>query len=397
MQNMTHDKAVELDSRYIMGTYGRYPLAPESGKNATVTDFDGKKYIDFTSGIGVNSLGISDEGWLAAVTAQLGKIQHISNYYYSAPTGRLAEMLVKFSGLDRVFFGNSGAEANEGAIKVARKYSADKYPGQPERKTIVTLKSSFHGRTITTLAATGQDVFHNFFEPFTGGFKYVPLNDLAELEKALPPDVCAVMAEPIQGEGGVNMMDASFARGLRKLCDERDLLLIFDEVQCGIARTGTLFAYEAFGGECVPDVVTLAKGLGGGLPIGAFVCGKKCSGVLGAGQHGTTFGGNPVVCAGACEVMSRVSHPEFLASVAEKGGYIRTKLAEMKFPALDIRGRGLMIGIQIDGNPKEYAHRAFDLGLLVLTAGSDVLRLLPPLTISYEELDAGLAIMRKLF
>ncbi|MFA6947601.1 MAG: aspartate aminotransferase family protein [Eubacteriales bacterium] len=387
-----HDKAIELDHEYIMSTYGRYPLVPKEGKNAVIIDENGKKYIDFTSGIGVSSLGISDEGWISAVTAQISKISHISNYFYSETSSALAEKIIMASGLKKVFFGNSGAEANEGAIKVARKYSFDKY-GEG-RAAIITMNSSFHGRTITTLAATGQDSFHKYFSPFTEGFVYSPLNDIAALDAALTPEVCAIMAEPIQGEGGVNLMSDEFAAHLRKVCDERDILLIFDEVQCGTARTGKMYAFQTFEPECKPDIMTLAKGLGGGLPIGAFVCAEKCSDVLGAGMHGTTFGSNPVVCAGGCEVMDRVMKPDFLSAVEEKGEYIRAKLTAMNCPCVkQIRGKGLMIGIEAEGDPHIYSNAAFERGLLILTAGKNVVRLLPALTITYSEIDEGLAIL----
>ncbi|MBO5273445.1 MAG: aspartate aminotransferase family protein [Clostridia bacterium] len=390
---MTHDKAIELDKQYMMQTYGRLPLVPAHGKGARLTDEDGKVYIDFTSGIGVNSLGFVDEGWADAVTKQLWKIQHFSNYYYSSPTGEVAEMLVKASGMKRAFFGNSGAEANEGAIKVARKYSYDKYG--KGRATIITLCSSFHGRTVTTLAATGQDVFHDFFFPFTEGFKYVPANNLDALKEALTEDVCAVMAEPIQGEGGVNILTDDYMKALRSITEEKDILLILDEVQTGIARTGMMFGYQY--SDILPDILTLAKGLGGGLPIGVFMVGEKCEATLSAGQHGTTFGGNPVAAAGAKEVLSRVCDDKFLFEIRDKGEYIRGRIKAWDLPNVgEIRGRGLMIGIQIKGeSPKDVLHRAFDNGLLTLTAGSDVLRLLPPLTITYDEIDDGLTILKK--
>ena len=387
---MTTNEIIALDRENIMQTYGRLEIAPAKGKNATMVDADGKEYIDFTSGIGVNSLGWCDEGWIAAVEAQLHKIQHFSNYFFCESAGKLAEMLVKASGLRRVFFGNSGAEANEGAIKLARKYSFDKY-GEG-RTTIITLESSFHGRTVTTLAATGQDVFHQYFYPFTEGFKYAPANDLEAVKDMMTDDVCAVMAEPIQGEGGVNMLDADYVKALRALCDERDVLLIFDEVQTGAGRTGTFFGYEAFGVK--PDIVTLAKGLGGGLPIGAFIGGEKVENTLGGGMHGTTFGANPVVTAGAVEVMNRVNTPEFLAEINKKGEYIINKIMAAKPSKVKaVRGRGMMIGFAVEGNPKDILHTCADNGLLVLTAGKDVIRLLPPLTISYEELDKGAAIL----
>ncbi len=390
MKHYTHDEIIALDRQYIMDTYGRYPFVPKCGKNATFEDENGKVYIDFTSGIGVNSLGVSDDRWFAAVTRQLADFQHCSNYFYCKSAAVAASMLVPASGLDKVFFGNSGAEANEGAIKVARKYSFDKYG--KGRSTIITLTDSFHGRTVTTLAATGQEVFHTFFYPFTEGFKYAPINDIEAIRAAVTPDVCAILCEPIQGEGGVNLLDAGFAAELRRLCDEKDLLLMFDEVQCGIGRTGKLFAYEHFGIR--PDVVTLAKGLGGGLPIGAFICAEKCSHVLGHSQHGTTFGANPVSNAGACAVLERMT-PEFLADVTRKGKVITDAVAAMRCPSVkEIRGRGLMIGIELDHDPHAEAQKMFDAGLLVLTAGHQVLRLLPPLTISDDEIARGLEILK---
>ena len=388
--NFTEIKA--LDNANIMQTYGRLDIAPMTGTNATMVDADGKTYIDFTSGIGVNCLGWCDAGWIAAVTAQLHKIQHFSNYFYCESASVLAEKLVSLSGLKRVFFGNSGAEANEGAIKLARKYSFDKY-GEG-RATVITLENSFHGRTVTTLAATGQDVFHQYFFPFTQGFKYAPANDLDAVKAAITPDVCAIMAEPIQGEGGVNMLDVEFVKALRALCDERDLLLIFDEVQTGVGRTGSFFGFEAFGVK--PDIVTLAKGLGGGLPIGAFIAGEKVESTLGGGMHGSTFGANPVVTAGAVEVVNRVSDPAFLTEVNRKGeALIAAVMAQNPSKVKSVRGRGLMIGFAVEGNPKDYLHDCADAGLLVLTAGKDVIRLLPPLTISDEEIAAGAAILAR--
>ena len=387
---MNTNEIMALDHENIMQTYGRLHIAPVLGKNATMTDTDGKTYVDFTSGIGVNSLGWCDDGWMTAVETQLHSLQHMCNYFYSESAGKLAEQLVKLSGLKRVFFGNSGAEANEGAIKLARKYSLDKY-GEG-RATIITLQNSFHGRTVTTLAATGQDVFHQYFYPFTEGFKYVSANDIAAMREAMTADVCAVIAEPIQGEGGVNLIDDNYAKELRALCDERDVLLIFDEVQTGIGRTGKMFGFEHFGIK--PDIVTLAKGLGGGLPIGAFIAGEKCEATLGAGLHGSTFGANPVVTAGAVEVVSRVSAPEFLEEVTKKGQYIiNSVMAKSPSKVKSVRGRGMMIGFVVEGSPKDYLHACADAGLLVLTAGKDVIRLLPPLTISYEEIDKGAEIL----
>ena len=391
---MTHNEIMELDNKYIMETYARYPVVLSHGNNATLTDVDGTEYIDFTSGIGVNSLGTADKGWIAAVTEQINKIAHISNYFYSPVTTKLAEMLINLSDMKRVFFGNSGAEANEGAIKVARKYSYDKY-GEG-RSVIISLNQSFHGRTITTLAATGQDAFHTHFHPFTEGFKYIPLNDTEALKSAVTPDVCGIIVEPIQGEGGVNIMDCEYAKQLKEICEANDILLIFDEIQTGCGRTGKMFTYEYF--EFLPDVLTLAKGLGGGLPIGAFLCGKKCEHVLGASQHGTTFGSNPVAAAGAVEVLTRLTQCGFLDEVNKKGQYIMNTVKEMNVPFIkEIRGSGLIIGMQIDGIPKDYTKKAVANGLLLLTAGTDVIRLLPPLTITYHEIDKGLSILKEVF
>lgn len=390
---MNKEEIIALDSEYIAHTYGRLSLVPESGKGSTLIDKDGKKYIDFTSGIGVNSLGIAPKEWADTVSAQLLKIQHISNYYYSEPTAKLAKTLVTESGMKYAIFQNCGAEANEAAIKVARKYSFDKYGSG--RSNIITLVNSFHGRTITTLAATGQDVFHNYFFPFTEGFKYVPANDIEALNAALDGSVCAIMCEAVQGEGGVNILDADYVSALAKTCEEKDILLIFDEVQTGIGRTGKLFAHTHF--DCNPDVVTLAKGLGAGLPIGCCLIGEKCADVLHPGDHGTTFGGNPAVCAGANVVLDTVLSDGFLDSVNEKGEYIKNKILSFGLDCVkEVRGKGLMIGVQVTVSHKETVKKALEKGLMLLTAGKDVIRMLPPLNISYAEIDEGLAILHDL-
>lgn len=390
---MTHDMARALDAEYILPTYARYDITVQSALGSTLTDLNGKKYIDFTSGIGVNSLGWCDEGFIAAVTDQIKKFQHISNYYISPVTAGLAEKLVQLSQMKKVFFSNSGAEANEGAIKTARKYSYDKY-GE-NRYKIITLTDSFHGRTVTTLAATGQDVFHTLFGPFTKGFIHVPMNDKTALENAVSEGgVCAVLAELIQGEGGVNLMDADYASYLAEICEKNDMLLIFDEIQTGIGRTGKMFAHQHF--NIKPDIITVAKGLGGGFPIGAFLCGEKCASVMGSGNHGSTFGGNPVAASAACEVLDRVSNSAFLESVIQKGGKIKKAVAEAAPECVkNIRGCGLMIGFELkeDFKNKDYAHKMADAGLLVLTAGNNVIRLLPPLNISDDELTDGINIL----
>lgn len=388
---MNTNEVKELDSEYIAHTYGRLDLAPVYGKNATLYDNEGKKYIDFTAGIGVNSLGIANDELCDAVCAQMKKIQHISNYYYSAPTALLAKDIVETSGMKKVIFQNSGGEANEAAIKVARKYSFDKYG--TGRSNIITLVNSFHGRTVTTLSATGQDVFHRFFFPFTEGFRHVPANDLDALKKTLDGTVCAVMLEVVQGEGGVNLLDKEYVKSVKAICEENDILLIADEVQTGMGRTGRLYAHSHF--DVLPDIFTLAKGLGGGLPIGCAVLGEKCAEVLGKGDHGTTFGGNPAVCAGARVVMKKMTSPGFLDEVSEKGEYIRKTVSEWALPCVvDVRGLGLMIGIEVSVDHKATVARALGKGLMLLTAGKNVIRMLPPLTISYDEINEGLGILK---
>lgn len=387
---MDRKTVIEYDNNFIMNTYGRLDLVPASGKGAVLTDYDGREFVDFTSGIGVNSLGWCDEGWKAAVSEQINRFAHVSNYFYCDNASELAHELITRTGLSNVFFGNSGAEANEGAIKLARKYSYDKY-GEG-RSTIVTLNKSFHGRTVTTLAATGQDVFHQYFYPFTEGFKYCEPASMDAMREACTDDVCAVMLEVIQGEGGVNLMPKDYVKELREFCTERDIIMIVDEVQTGIGRCGTLFAYMNYG--IVPDIVTSAKGLAGGLPIGAFISGEKCAKTLGSSMHGSTFGANPVSTAAACYVLSRIDD-EFLADVKIKGDYMRSKIAGFSAEIVkEVRGMGMMTGIEVTVSPKDVLHKAFDNGLLVLTAGTNTVRLLPPLSITYEEIDRGLEILK---
>ena len=390
---MNTNEIIALDKEFIASTYGRLSLVPDHGKNATLIDGDGKEYIDFTAGIGVNSIGIAPKEWSDAVYAQLNKIQHISNYYYSEPTSILAEKIVKASGAKKVIFQNSGGEANEVAIKVARKYSFDKY-GLGRHK-IITLVNSFHGRTVTTLAATGQDVFHNYFFPFTEGFVHVPANDTEALKKELDGTVCAIICEAVQGEGGVNILAPEYIAEIKNICEKNDILFIFDEVQTGIARTGKLFAHTHYG--IAPDVFTLAKGLGGGLPIGACVLGEKCQSVFAPGDHGTTFGGNPAVCAGANVVFDTVSTEEFLESVKAKGEYIRSTAKSWNIPCVSaVRGMGLMIGVEVTVSHKDAVKKCLENGLMMLTAGKNVLRMLPPLTITYDEINKGLEILKNI-
>ena len=339
---MNREKVIERDEQYIMHTYARSPVVIERGEGLVARDANGRTYLDFTSGIGVNSLGFAHPAWLKAVTEQAGLVQHTSNLYYSAPCGRLARRLCQRTGLDRVFFGNSGAEANEGAIKCARKYSADKY-GEGRSK-VVTLVNSFHGRTLATLTATGQEVFHHDFGPFPADFAYVPAGDFDALAAAAGDGrTCAVMMELVQGEGGVVALEPDYAHRVADFCAARDILLIVDEVQTGVGRTGKFLACENY--HLKPDIVTLAKGLGGGLPIGAVVASEKAAAGMGPGSHGSTFGGNPVVCAGACAVVDAMDE-EFLQNVNDCAAALWAALRALPHVA-NVSGLGLMIGIEV--------------------------------------------------
>ena len=389
---MTFEEISALDEQYVMHSYSRSPVALDRGRGATLWDVEGKEYIDFSAGIGVNSMGYADPGWLEAVTGQASKLAHISNLFYTAPYVRAARLLCTRSGMANVMFANSGAEANEAMIKLARKWSFDKYG--KGRGTVITLHNSFHGRTITTLAATGQDRFHNYFFPFTEGFRYADANDLDSLEAVAGHDVCAVMVELIQGEGGVLPLEKDFVRRAADLCEKRDWLLLIDEVQTGVGRTGSLFAFQQYGVR--PDAVSFAKGIAGGLPFGGVMAGEKCRDVFAPGTHGTTFGGNPVAAAAACYVLERMD-AGFLDGVKEKGAYLRAGLEELDLTCLGrTRGMGLMIGVEVrEGRSnRELADRLIGNGLLVLTAGPG-LRFLPPLVITKEELDKGLAIIKE--
>ncbi len=379
----------ELDSEYIAHSYSRFDALLVKGKGSTIYDENGKEYIDFGSGIGVTSFGICDDVWKKAVESQLSKLQHVSNLYYTEPCAKLAEALCKKTGMKKVFFANSGAEANEGAIKFARKYSYDKY-GEG-RSTIITLTDSFHGRTITTLAATGQDEFHTVFYPFTEGFKYCPANDIEKLNELADDDVCAVMFECIQGEGGVNDLDYKFVKAIEKLSKEKDILMIVDEVQTGNGRTGKYFAYEHF--DIKPDIVTTAKALGGGLPLGAVIFGEKTADCVTPGSHGSTFGGNPVCAAGALSIVERIDE-RLLNEVNEKSEYIKNFVNNIK-GVNGLSGKGLMLGISCDKNAGEVAKECLENGLLVLTAHKNKVRLLPALNITREELDKGLNILKE--
>lgn len=377
-----------LDKQYVANTYARNDIDVEAGRGVVCTDGTGKRYIDFSSGIGVNSLGFTNEAWLSAVKEQLDSLAHVSNLFYTTPQMQLAKLLCERTGMKRVFFGNSGAEANEGAIKAARKYSSDKY--SPERHEIITLVNSFHGRTIATLAATGQDVFHKNFGPFPEGFVYAEANNIEDLTAKISDKTCAIMIECIQGEGGVVPLEPEFTAAIAALCKEKDLLLVVDEVQTGVGRTGRFLCSRHYGLK--PDIITLAKGLGGGLPIGAVLFGGKTKDTLGLSDHGSTFGGNPVVCAGAIEVIKAIDG-KFLDDVAEKGAYLVEKLSAMEY-VKSVTGKGLMLGIELaeEFTAGEVVKAGLRLGLILLTAKTKI-RLLPPLTISYSEIDEGLALL----
>lgn len=371
-----------------MPSYGRYDLVLDSGSGRQAVDENGKEYIDFGSGIGTNSLGYCNENWVRAICDQAHKIQHTSNYYYTKVQADFAKALCETAGYTDMFFGNSGAEANECAIKIARKYSFDKYG--KGRSNIITLVNSFHGRTLCTLSATGQDVFHNYFFPFVEGFVNVEANNIEDLRSKLDDTVCAVMFEYIQGEGGVMALQQEFVDEIYRLCAEKDVLTIADEVQTGVGRTGKFLAGDNFGKKA--DLTTLAKGLAGGVPIGVCLSGEKCANVLTAGTHGSTFGGNPISCAGGLAVLETVNKPGFLDEVARKGAYIREKLLTSPEVA-SVSGMGLMIGIELKNKKAgDIVKAALDKGLLLLTAKTKI-RLLPPLTITYEEIDKGLEIL----
>ena len=391
MTNTTSNEIKQLDSDYIAQTYGRFNLALSHGKGCQVWDFEGNEYLDFTSGIGVNSLGWADEDWLKAVVHQASSLAHTSNLFFTEPSSRLAKKLAEASGLKRVFFANSGAEANEGAIKTARKYSHDKYG--KDRATVLTLVNSFHGRTISTLSATGQEVFHQHFFPFTKGFDHTPANELRALETRLgQKDVCAIILEVVQGEGGVCSLDHEYLQGVQALCHQYDVLLIIDEVQTGIGRTGTMFAYQQF--DLTPDIITLAKGLGGGLPIGAFVLGEKVQDTLGKSDHGSTFGANPVSCAGANAVLAKIDDA-FLAEIKRKGEKLQKALAALP-KVKSVSGLGLMIGVEFEEGTKaaDIVAKCIEKGVLFLTAKTK-LRLLPPLIINDEQIEKGIALLKE--
>ena len=381
----------EISDKYIAGTYSRFPVNLVSGKGALMYDDNGKEYIDLGTGIGVNIFGAADDEWVDAVSKQLMTLQHTSNLYYTKPSTDLAELLCEKTGMKKVFFSNSGAEANECAIKVARRYGTLKY-GDYSHNTIITLKNSFHGRTVTTLAATGQDVFHKDFGPFTEGFVYAEANNIDDLkEKADNNDCIAIMFEVVQGEGGVCPLEKDYIEAIKSIAEEKELLLIVDEVQTGNGRTGKLYSYMNF--DLQPDIVSTAKGLGGGLPIGATLLGEKVKDVLVPSSHGTTYGANPVCCAGAYNVISRIDDT-LLNGVNEKSEYIINQLKDCKH-VKSISGMGLMLGIETDKDAKEIINKCIENGVLVLSAKTKV-RLLPPLNIPQNLLEKAIGILKNI-
>lgn len=379
----------ERDRQNIIGTYARNDLCIEKGSGATCYSPEGRRFMDFSSGIGVNSFGFCDPGWIEAITKQANTLQHTSNLFYTKPCVELAEALIKKTGFSKVFFANSGAEANEGAIKTARKYSFQKYG--KNRYEIITLVNSFHGRTLATITATGQESYHKYFNPFVEGFLYAEANNIEDVKAKISHKTCGIMIELVQGEGGVNTLDKPYVQELFQICKEKDILFIVDEIQTGVGRTGKLFAYEHY--DIKPDLITIAKGLGAGLPIGGILFNENCADVLESGDHGTTFGGNPIVCAGGVEILKRMDE-NFLKQVTEKGDYMRCEIEKIEGVA-NITGLGMMIGVSIKSkDAKEVVISCLDHGLILLTA-KEKLRLLPPLTITYDEIKEGLKILKE--
>ncbi|MFZ5641095.1 MAG: aspartate aminotransferase family protein [Bacillota bacterium] len=389
---MNTQEILATGQTYVMNTYGRLPMALVKGEGAYVWDGDGNRYLDFVSGLAVNSLGHCHPAVVAAIREQAGRLMHVSNLYWNENQVELAKLLVENSDLDRAFFCNSGAEANEGAIKLARKY-AKQHMG-PDKYEIITMEKSFHGRTLAAITATAQPKYQEGLDPLPPGFKYAPFNDIAALEKAITPNTCAIMFEPVQGEGGVNVADREFMHAVQKLCRERSLLLIFDEVQCGMGRTGKLFAYQHYG--VAPDIMTLAKAVAGGFPMGVLMAKEEVANAFKPGDHASTFGGTPLACAAGLAAVKILADPKFLHHVAEVGNYFKERLLELKEKysfITEVRGKGLILGaaITVDGKPIVDGCQAR--GLLINCVGSNVLRFLPPLTITRADVDTALQIL----
>jgi len=388
---VTNNEIINKGQKYVMNTYGRFPIAPVKGKGSYVWDADGKQYLDFLGGIAVCVLGHCDEGLQTALQEQAAQLWHISNLYWIKPQVELAEKLVKLSGLDKAFFCNSGAEANEAAIKLARKYFYRK--GQSDRNQIIVFNESFHGRTLATVTATGQPKYQEGFAPLPAGFAYADYNDISSVEKLISENTAAIMLEPIQGEGGIHPADKHFLAEIRHICDREGILLIFDEVQSGIGRTGTFFAYQSYG--IAPDIVTMAKGLGGGFPIGAMLATEQAATGFAPGDHASTFGGNPLATAVANQLVDTITNPGFIENNIKMGLYLRDGLNKITDKRIiGIRGLGLMLGIEFDQEVKELVQVCMKKGLLLIGAGPKVLRFVPPLNINGAEVDQALTILR---
>jgi len=390
---VTNQEIIALTGKYIATTYARYPIALVRGEGCRVWDADGKAYLDFVAGIAVCALGHSHPRLVRVITAQAQRLLHVSNLYHIEPQARLAELLCRHSFADRAFFCNSGAEANEAALKLARKYAKERFSS--DRTEVITMRGSFHGRTLATVTATAQEKYHKGFEPLVPGFRYVPFNDLRAVELAVDARTAAILVEPIQGEGGVQVAADGYLAGLRRLCDERGVLLIFDEVQTGLGRTGTLFAYQQAG--VAPDILTLAKALAGGIPMGAMLAREEVMAAFSPGSHAATFGGNPFASAVALETLNTILEEDLPGRAARLGARIldRLRALQARLPVIRaLRGRGLLIGIEVAADAKAIVATCMERGLLVLTAGDDVLRLVPPLILSEAEADEGLAILQ---
>jgi len=390
---VTNQEIIALTGKYIATTYARYPIALVRGEGCRVWDADGKAYLDFVAGIAVCALGHSHPRLIRAITAQAQRLLHVSNLYHIEPQARLAELLCRHSFADRAFFCNSGAEANEAALKLARKYAKERFSS--DRTEVITMRGSFHGRTLATVTATAQEKYHKGFEPLVPGFRYVPFNDLRAAELAVDARTAAILVEPIQGEGGVQVAADGYLAGLRRLCDERGVLLIFDEVQTGLGRTGTLFAYQQAG--VAPDILTLAKALAGGIPMGAMLAREEVMAAFSPGSHAATFGGNPFASAVALETLNTILEEDLPGRAARLGARIldRLRALQARLPVIrTLRGRGLLIGIEVAADAKAIVATCMERGLLILTAGDDVLRLVPPLILSEAEADEGLAILQ---
>lgn len=387
MESLTNEHLHDLDKKYYLQTFKRYPLALERGEGALVWDVEGNEYLDGLAGIAVNNLGHCHPDVQNAIKKQVGKLIHISNFYVSKPQVELSEYLCKLSGLDRVFLTNSGAESVEGAIKLARKYAHLNHRGG----TVIAMENSFHGRTLATIAM-GKSSMQKGFEPIPQGFAQVPFNNMEAIEDIVENDTAAIIVEPVQGEGGINLAEKDFLQELRKFCDDKNIVLIFDEIQCGMGRTGKLFAKDHFGVQ--PDIMTLAKGLGGGFPVGAILCNEKVGSAIDFGDHGTTFGGNPLACAAALATLGVINQPEFLDEVIDKGNHLKEKIRSLADPDIkEIRGMGLMIGIEFMFETKPLVSKMLEHGVLVNSTADTVLRIVPPLIISKREINKIVKVM----